>query len=284
MSEDYRIQPIRFDTVQLARYQVLFNACFPPLEKFSPHALQWLYGDNPDGEAVGFDAYLGEELAAHYVCVPARVALRGKAVRGLLSLNTATHPAHQGKGLFTRLAEATYAEGARRGFACVYGVANANSTPGFIRKLQFQNVCALEAQVGFGHLNIQHELGEANTLDFARVWSPEALAWRCANPAAPVTHSARAERSSYTARGLNALVHAYAETSPRTHASAHHPFGMRLHLGLTPAAQRRNRFFFDIPQRFRPSPLNFIFRALAPEIEAPRPDFITFSFLDFDAY
>jgi GNAT superfamily N-acetyltransferase len=284
MSENYRIQPIRFDMPQLARYQTLFNACFPPLEKFSPRALQWLYVDNPDGEALGFDAYLGEELAAHYVCVPARVAVRGESVLGLLSLNTATHPAHQGKGLFTRLAEKTYAEGARRGFSCIYGVANANSTPGFTRKLQFQNICALEAQVGFGSLNAQHELGATGALDFARIWTPEALAWRCANPAAAVTHRARSGSSTYTARGLNALVHAYAETPPRAQASAGHPLGLRLHLGLTPASQQRTRTFFNIPQRFRPSPLNFIFRALAPNVAMPRADFIAFSFLDFDAY
>ena len=88
---------------------------------------------NPAGTVVGFDAWDDVTLAAHYVCVPARVLRWGDAFgRALLSLNTATRPAYQGKGLFTKLAAATY-EGAERpkGFECVYGVANANSTPGF---------------------------------------------------------------------------------------------------------------------------------------------------------
>ena len=56
------------------------------------------------------------ELAAHYVVLPIRAAVGGQPVAAALSLNTATHPDYQRRGLFVRLAEATYemARGAGR--------------------------------------------------------------------------------------------------------------------------------------------------------------------------
>src|SRR5690349_12069268 len=138
MSTELSFAPIRTDAAALAQYGALFQACFPMTDKFTPRYLQWLYVDNPDGKAVGYDAWDGERLAAHYVCIPARAWVEGAQVPVLLSLNTATHPDYQGKGLFTKLASMTFEAGAAQGFDGVYGVANANSTPGFVRKLGFQ--------------------------------------------------------------------------------------------------------------------------------------------------
>ena len=112
----------------LSQYQALFASCFPDATHLDAQYLSWLYGDNPAGPVIGFDAWDGDVLAAHYVCVPAAAMLHGKPSRVLLSLNTATAPSHQGKGLFTKLANATYDRGAELGFDAVYGVANANSS------------------------------------------------------------------------------------------------------------------------------------------------------------
>lgn len=77
--------------------------------------LHWQYKDNPDGPAVGFNAWHGEELAGHYVTIPLKAMVNGTVEKGLLSLNTATHPAHHGKGLLTKLAKTTYALAAEKG-------------------------------------------------------------------------------------------------------------------------------------------------------------------------
>ncbi|HYW76270.1 MAG TPA: GNAT family N-acetyltransferase, partial [Gammaproteobacteria bacterium] len=69
--------PARVDREMLHRYQALFRACFPPSEKFTPNALEWLYADNPDGLVVGYDAIEGERLAAHYVCIPTTIRIDG---------------------------------------------------------------------------------------------------------------------------------------------------------------------------------------------------------------
>lgn len=113
--------PVQYDAVALSTYAELFSRCFPKSARFTVEYLDWLYCKNPDGLAIGFDAWDGERLAAHYVCVPAKVSLSGCDVNAMLSLNTATHPEYQGRGLFTKLAQLTYADAASAGLDCVLG-------------------------------------------------------------------------------------------------------------------------------------------------------------------
>lgn len=279
--------PVRIDDEMLSRYKALFFACFSEADKFRPAVLKWLYADNPDGNAVGFDAFDGERLAAHYVCIPATIRIDGVAVKSLLSLNTATHPDYQGKGLFSKLAAMTYAAAAEQGFHSVYGVANANSTPGFVRKLGFQLIQPLGAMVGVGRLGIDFDQ-TARLAQFERVWTPESLGWRCANPANLVTGFQARGLAGFHAKAMGSLLPAYAELPGQLaldEIGAGRPLSpLRLYLGLVPTGCGRFSTYVSIPQRFRPSPLNLIFRALAaPEfrLEAGR---IHFSFLDFDAY
>ena len=72
-----RFLPINTDPPSLSRYTVLFSKCFPESAKFNPTSLNWLYRQNPDGKVIGFDAWDGERLAAHYACVPARASVGG---------------------------------------------------------------------------------------------------------------------------------------------------------------------------------------------------------------
>lgn len=92
---------------------------------------RWQYADNPVGKIVGFNAYMGNLLAAHYVTMPIYMNIEGEKTLGVLSLNTATHPEHRGKRLFTILAEKSYQYAAENGYKFVIGVANAQSTHGF---------------------------------------------------------------------------------------------------------------------------------------------------------
>lgn len=279
--------PVRTDEVMLRRYEALFFSCFSQADKFAPAVLKWLYVDNPDGIVVGFDAYDGDKLAAHYVCIPTLVRVNGAPVRALLSLNTATHPDYQGKGLFSKLAEMTYQLAAEQGYYCVYGVANANSTPGFVRKLGFQSIQPLEAMVGVGRLGVNFEQA-SNNAQFERVWTPESLRWRCANPANLVSGFMTAGSAGFYAPAFGRMLPAYAEL-PGVHGSG--PFmhraplsPLRLYLGLVPDKACRFLTYQRIPQRFRPSPLNMIFRPLTVEAVRLEAGRIHFSFLDFDAY
>ncbi|MGI4718319.1 MAG: GNAT family N-acetyltransferase [Janthinobacterium lividum] len=286
-----RFAPVQHDPAVLAQYGALFAACFPGTDKFTPAYLDWLYLANPDGAAVGYDAWDGERLAAHYVCVPARAWVEGREVRVLLSLNTATHPDYQGKGLFTKLAAMTYEAGAEAGYEGVYGVANANSTPGFIRKLGFQLVRPLEARVGVGALRHAPK-APAAALSFERSWSPEALAWRCANPHNRVWHRDAGDRLQFHAPAVG-VVPAYAElghgpdgallpTSSSSQGPA--PSPLRLFIGLAPDASANYWNYASIPMKLRPSPLNLIWRGFSPRVPQLDAARIQFTFLDFDAY
>lgn len=282
-----RFTPIEVDKKALTEYSALFAECFPGHSaRFTREYLEWLYVDNPDGRVVGFDAREGDVLAAHYACVPARARIDGELVHVLLSLNTATRPQFQGKGLFTKLAALTYEAGTAGGYDGVYGVANANSTPGFIRKLGFQLVRPLEAMVGMGALGTRQR-PSGHSLSFERIWQADSLRWRCANPNGLVRCRTSAGIARFYAPALP-LLPAYAELTlgaggePLREAAPLSP--LRLYLGLVPDAQRGFKSYASIPTRLRPSPLNLIYRSFTPRVTQLDPAAIHFSFLDFDAY
>lgn len=281
------IRPAGTSPAQLEAYARLLNASFAT-GRFNPAALAWRYRDNPAGPVVGADAWSGEQLAAHYVTCPVEARIDGAVVKGLLSLNTATHPDHQGRGLFTALAEGAYAAGAAAGYAFVIGVANANSTPGFLKKLGFQDVGRLRA----GVLATLPRRFEAAAVQYQGAWRSELLRWRLANP-----------DGRYVAARYGALLGVWARTHlpfvqcaaflPGEAASLHlgarvgrgAPLAATLFLGLEPRVPLGRRGFLGIPERLRPSPLNLIWRPLGDG--APKTldrAAVALNFLDFDPY
>lgn len=283
-----RLMPMQYDSTTLALYVDLFGNAFPKSAGFSVTYLSWLYQQNPEGLAIGFDAWEGDDLVAHYACIPCRVELEGIPTRAMLSLNTATHPAHQGKGLFTQLAHLTYEAAAAQGIQSVYGIANANSTPGFVRKLGFDLVRPLQAKVGWGGLGIDWPRLKAG-VRFQRLWSLTSLDWRMANPKNRVQGLAKDGRACFFARAKGAWLPAYAEMDSElclveSAALTFHPLAPRLYLGLVPDDTAKFSGFMDIPQRLRPSPLNFIYRSLAGAPKRIDPQGLLVSFLDFDAF
>jgi GNAT superfamily N-acetyltransferase len=281
------LRPVATDATAIDEYVALMRACFPTARHYTAEYLQWLYGDNPAGPVVGFDAWEGAQLAAHYVCVPATMELDGRPARALLSLNTATHPEHQGKGLFTKLADRTYQRGAEEGFDFVYGVANANSTPGFVRKLGFQLVAPLLARVGLGSFGIDWASATRRAV-LRRLWNAESLRWRIASPANLLGVRARsADVGEAWGRTHRPGISAWAEF-PCAAVEAAGPaaplLGARLLIGLFPAGTARLGGYWEIPQSLRPSPLNLIYRPLrAQRPQVPAEEALV-SFLDFDAF
>lgn len=276
------IRPAGTSPDQLAAYSGLLEAVFQT-GKFSTAALGWRYRDNPAGQVVGADAWDGERLAAHYVTCPLEATVEGRIARGLLSLNTATHPDYQGRGLFTTLAEAAYAHGAAAGYAFVIGVANANSTPGFLKRLAFQHVGRLRA--GFLGL-LPRRLSDA-PVQYAGHWRDELLAWRLANPEGGYIVSRRAGLTRVWARTHLPFVQcaAFLPDQGDAQGSRDAPVAATLFLGLEPRIDFGAQLFWSLPERFRPSPLNLIWRPL--DDAAPRtldPGAVALNFLDFDPY
>jgi GNAT superfamily N-acetyltransferase len=266
---------------QLQAYSTLLNSVFQTT-KFSVEALAWRYRDNPAGAVVGVDAWDGERLAAHYVTCPVDARVDGKAVKGLLSLNTATHPDYQGQGLFTRLAQAAFDQGAASGHSFVIGVANANSTPGFLRKLAFQDVGPLQAGLlarrpaRFSDAPVQYE-GD---------WDAAHLAWRLANPAGRYAKARSGGLTGVWARTHLPFIRCGAFLrDPSLSRPALGPLGTTLFIGLEPRLNLGVQGFLPIPDRFKPSPLNLIWRSLGKGAPARlEPGAVALNFLDFDPY
>jgi len=287
----YEHRPVETSAAALLAVENLFRLVWPTARHLTRDYLRWLYVENPSGHVIGFNAWAGDVVAGHYAVIPIDADMMGRRVRGSLSLNTAVHPQHQGKGLFTLLADQTYELARQSGIDHVVGVANANSTPGFVKKLQFQLVRPLDVLVLWRSASRGEEESGAVPA-WRRAWDEASLSWRLSNPS--VRYWARERRGcrqllAPTGRpGVHAVLkldrlHPRLTRIPSTIRRG--PLaGIQVWMGLSryvcPPALGRVR----LPARLRPSPLNLIFRDLTPAGRILDPTDVEFEALDFDAY
>ena len=272
--EDYRIEQVKVDKAALNETLQLMQLAFVGhAEKFSFDYMKWQYAENPVGTIVGFNAYMGGVLAAHYVTMPIYMNIDGKKTLGVLSLNTATHPDHRGKRLFTILAERTYQYAAENGYKFVIGVANANSTHGFIKHLGFKLIGPLTFKVGVGtNLYPQKEY------TFTRYWDKEIMDWRLKNPSMKYFKNGDMIVSPIKS-GFKKLVYHDSEGLVSLNKLHGRPFNLYIGYG----ADLSKGIYCGIPKFIEHSPFNLIFRDLTngslPEVTK---DNILFELIDFD--
>lgn len=292
----------------------LLQAVFPASDATSGPYVDWLYEENPRGRVIQANEADPEGLTGHYAVVPQDYWCDGTRERWALSLNTATADRARGKGLFTRLARASYEAAGQAGVAGIVGVANANSTPGFTRKLDFQLVTALDAQAGLalplGDRRVTSrpaaqaaeqiaaiadwEQSLAGT-GIAQAWDAEALAWRLRSPRGPLAVHLHQDGAALVSRRIAfrgvpiaAILGSFGKADPRTARTL-----VRAALafwkvpGFVYGGHNRNVPItgMPVPQRLRPSPLNLIWRDLTGAGRRFDPAaFRRFEFIDFDAY
>jgi hypothetical protein len=90
---------------------------------------------------IGFIAFdiTSNKPAGYYGVFPIKVKYGNQIVLAAQSGDTMTHPSHQGKGLFTKLAQMTYDLAKQVGISFVFGFPNKNSSHGFINKLNWKH-------------------------------------------------------------------------------------------------------------------------------------------------
>jgi GNAT superfamily N-acetyltransferase len=284
---NFDVRPVIDEAGEVGKIVALFRDTVPDSPSTSEAYIRWLYFENPAGPIIGFNAWDGGNLAAHYVVMPTEAECAGRRVKAALSLNTATHPNYQRRGLFVRLAEATYDECRRRGLHHIIGVANANSTPGFLSKLRFQEVGRLEAVVGLGVPGVGPE---PEGTCWKRVWNERDLAWRLRNPAGAYKHSRSGEcgvvLASTGTLGIACVLKIEGDPALRDVVKAALPGGGHLGPKLWIGLSRRIRpgaASLEVPERFRASPLNLIFRPLLDDTVLDR-ETVEFEAIDFDAF
>lgn len=295
----------------------LLQRVFPDAERISqPQYLRWLYEDSPFGSVIEANLDDPEGRAGHYALVPIALAGDGVECAGALSLNTAVDARARGGGLFVRLATEAIAAAQGRGVGVVVGVANANSTPGFVRRLSFELAGPLPATVllplpgprrgvrsawadaaafapggvaadGLGPLLAPPPRG------LARAWTSETLRWRLAAPGSRYAlHRSERTLAVTTADRSNGipvavLLKVFASAPPSAAerraivraACRVHRAPLAVHVGLNEMVAFRG---LALPERLRSSPLNLIVRYLGDA--PPRSAVARFEFLDFDAY
>jgi len=279
----YTFRPVAVDEAGISQCAALLKIVFPQTDILNEAYLKWEYADNPEGNIVGFNAFEGDEIAAHYVTQPVVANLFGKKTKGLLSLNTATHPNHQGKKLFTTLADMTYKFAAENVYEFVFGVANANSTPGFLNKLGFQHVAPLQAKVGVGKIKLS---STEMQYGFERLWTTELLEWRLKNPFHHYEISGNNIFAPSGKYGIKAFMGDF-QTDLISRFNSHRISSlnpMKLWMGIDPAINWKSSLYYDIPQKMRPSPLNLIFKDLTGSNRTINANAVKFRAIDFDAY
>lgn len=277
--DEYRIEQMSVSDRAIHEVMELLHLTFPNrVDKFSFDYLKWQYVDNPRGHVIAYNAYSGNgEIAAHYAVIPIEMSIDGNTIKGVLSLNTATHPDHRGKRLFTILAQKTYDKAQQLGRKFVIGVANDNSTHGFLKNLGFYFISPLDVRIGVGN---PYRIGLVEEKHHV-LYDEETIKWRLMCPyyhymryqdiimgrlSIPFFNSVVAKMSQGTEANLNEL------------KPTHKFFNLYVGLGNT-----IKNTYFRLPKFIKRSPFNLIFKDMTNgELPTITKENIVFQLIDFD--
>jgi len=280
MADGYSFRLIDHCEQELERTSALLRLVFGKARHLTARYLRWQYVDNPDGAAVGCNAYAGGELVGTMTAVPMAGKLEGDSRPGLFMLNGAVHPAHRRRKLQSRISAAIFEEAVARGFAFCFGTGNKYSTGPLLTR--FRLVGPLEARIGIG----LPRRGSDGAFSFERDWSEAAMRWRLANPERDYKVVNVGRASLVTAAtglpGLEAVLYDGREAWPRGRRGPGR--GLRLWIGLDPQVDWKRSRYVAIPERLRASPLNLVFRDLTGGSWLPDPQRVLFRAADFDPY
>ncbi|NMM48038.1 GNAT family N-acetyltransferase [Marinigracilibium pacificum] len=107
----------------------LGEGLMPKSEKY----WQWKHVDNPFGESPVLLAFEGEELVGVRAFMRWRWTNGIETIEAIRAVDTATHPDHQGKGIFKKLTLAALDHCKEMGINMVYNTPNEQSKPGYIK-------------------------------------------------------------------------------------------------------------------------------------------------------
>jgi hypothetical protein len=262
-------------------YEKLFTASFPNENKLNVQYLDWLYCLNPHGKAIGWDAFYGGELVAHYCVIPRKYNYLKHEYKAVHSVNTATHPLHQGNGLFIKLANLTYDTAYELGASFVVGVANASSIGGFQRKLGFSIMGQIKLYPGF-----RRDMINENKLELLvdEIW----INWRMSNPSRKYSYLDGAKDSVVIKTSINGVPFNIGSLKKdlfqENNVNELIKKGNRLIPGITPYFHKNYQSIACLPARFQPSPWWVIWRTLDKSIPSTLAGELEFNGLSMDTF
>ena len=283
MNDGYRFELTNVqDAGERAQIAALLRRVFPKARHLTERYLAWLYAANPDGEAVGCNAWAGNALVGHMAATAMTGRVAGEVQRGMFIVNGAVDAAHRRRRLQSRISDAMFEEMVRRGCRFCFSTGNRLSTKPLLTR--FKMLRTLEARIGFG---VPRPAAEPVEPSFERLWSAEAMRWRLANP--EVSYATRAEGGALSILADSGMPGIAATLYSGRNAWAVESGGeargpLRLWLGADPNLRWSRSTFLHIPQALRPSPLHLVFRDLTGGGFLPDPKRLLFRGLDLDAY
>jgi hypothetical protein len=295
---------------ELAGTSAFLRREFAAAKFANPEYLRWYYTANPDGEAVARCRDDERGPLATYALVPQR--WRRGDTRALLGItvNACVRRDAQRHGVFTDLANEVFGAASAAGVEGTLTIANANSTPAFIDRLDFTPVAPLPVRalrpVGAARgvewpaiddavlRSLAGDCAARHVDGWVHDWTFESLRWRLANPAAEyrICRDDRVWCVSTVQRVARLRLAVVLALVPRPGASRP-PAGAvvaatcrswraagAVYAGRNPLVRVRG---LPLPRRVLPSPLNLLARGFT----RPTPtltDVAVYEFLDTDHY
>jgi len=275
MNEQLQIRQSFFDTEEeLNQLVTLQNEAYKERGiTFSKDSFRNWYVKNPCGKAISFNAFDGDKMVAHYVCIIKQMLIDGRVVNGINSMATVTHPDYRGRGLFKTLAKMTYDCARDNGYEFVIGVANANSYPGFMKYFPFQSVGQLDFKVGYGR-HIKQD-GEKK---FSGYWTKETLKWRCRKFYKQAGDTIIGEHGRFSRTLVGRFDEQMVSSADLPNAGISIKPSLYIGLGGTPQG-----LFMNMPKFIKHSPYHLIFMDLTDgKLPKMTKDNVFFQLFDFD--
>lgn len=275
---EYTIKQLHYDDgdFSLQRVVDLQNIVYEGKHTFSVKGFKQWYINNPMGRVISFNAFYGDELVAHYACIPYKMEIEGRIVAGLFDMATVTHPDHRGKGLFKKLAQTTYDYAKEHGFEFVLGVANANSYPGYMKYFPFTYIGRLEVKIGLG---TQIKCDGEKT--FKVYMDDDIFNWRLDTCKANYSRNGNALLGRYNSFVQTFMGSFPAELLDNSNVKDKHwGFRPKLYVGM---GAKFKSLYLNVPKFIKRSPFNLIFLDLTDGNLPPvNRDNIFFQLFDFD--
>ncbi|RKQ42313.1 acetyltransferase (GNAT) family protein [Roseivirga pacifica] len=103
------------------------------LIKKSEEAWRWKHIENPFGESPVLVAEENDQLIGVRAMMQWSFELNGRIYRAVRAVDTATHPEHQGRGVFKKLTLALIDQLTAEGYDFIFNTPNAQSKPGYLK-------------------------------------------------------------------------------------------------------------------------------------------------------
>ena len=265
-------------------YLNLYNRCFKKFNKNIDY-LNWLYLMNPMGNYIGVDVFDNDKLVGQLGGIPINFKFFNKHIKTLILLNTCIDYNYRGGRLFYNLAKSLEKNLIDENYELIIGIGNKIATPAWIRSIELRHLCQLQSYLGwYDYSNIEYSNYQYKIFTD---WNEELIKWRCSNPINKtnllnfsnsqyiVSNTSLPFVKVFTPLLFNNLKNQYSERQ-------NDKISLKLFIGLSNEI-KKSFLFREIPNYFKPSPLNFLYKFLKKDYHIDQNE-IFFSFLDFDAY